>query len=75
MNYYVEIQRQDGGCVIDFFDTKRELVRWIAEETGMTQVSFKKEVEARADSSIYRDNKGYRIFITFNFTSFNNDDY
>jgi hypothetical protein len=64
MNYYVEIKK-DGEHNIDFFDTKRELVRWVAEETHLTQREVREEIEARDNSTIYRDSKGLRVFVTY----------
>ena len=71
MKYQVEIKTDDGGHAVEYFATKRELVRWIAEKTGLTQKETREEIEARAASSIYRDSKGFRVFVTYDDGSWN----
>ena len=48
----------------DYFNTKREVVRFIALEMGVTQTSIRREIEARVNAqTIYRDNLGWRAEI------------
>jgi len=65
MNYQVEIKGTDGYHSVDYFATKREVIRYIADAMEVTQVSIKDEIDARESSTIYRDSLGFRAFVTY----------
>jgi hypothetical protein len=65
MIYQVEIEGTDGYHNVDYFTTKREVVKYIASEMEVTQASIKDEIEAREDSQVYRDSLGKRAFVTY----------
>lgn len=52
-------------CAADFFSNKRDVIRFIAEETGVTQKSIAFEIQARCDDIIKRDSLGWRAEIYF----------
>lgn len=65
MNYQVEINGTDGEHLVECFDTKREVIRFIAKSMEVTQTSIHHEIEARADSSVYRDSVRYCALVTY----------
>jgi len=54
--------------VRDNVKTKRDAVAFIARELGLNdraKRSIASEITAKADSTIYRDNFGYRIYVWY----------
>jgi len=64
--YHVIVKNAtEDNRIDDYFDTKREIVAFIAKEMGIPRASVRGEVEARADSKIFRDSIGYRVEIYY----------
>jgi hypothetical protein len=63
--YQVIIKTQGDPTEQDFFTRKRDVIRFIAKISGVTQASIKDEVDAQGDSIIYRDNEGWRAEINY----------
>ena len=51
--------------VDDFFTTKKEVVRFIAEIIGEMQSVIADEIHAKTDSTLYRDSKGWRARVWY----------
>lgn len=62
---YQVIIKSDENSAQDFFSTKREVLRFIARETGVSQTSIRNEIAAQDDSEIKRDTLGFRVEILF----------
>lgn len=67
--YQIIIKQQDGSDVQDYFTRKSDVVRFIARETGVSQKSIASEVDAQSNSTIKRDNLGWRAEIYFDSNS------
>ena len=66
MKYLVEVKGQDEELAIDYFNTKRGVVRFIAQTMGVSQMSLRDEIEARKNKQhIKRDSLGYRADIYY----------
>ena len=63
--YEIIIKQQDGSDVRDFFTRKSDVIRFIARETGVSQKSIANEIDAQSNSTIYRDNLGWRAEVYF----------
>ena len=49
----------------EFFVTKKQVVRFIAKSVGETQAAIAAEVNAKADSTLYRDSQGWRAQVWY----------
>lgn len=68
--YHIEIQYSradmpDYHTTDGFERTKREVIRFIAEETGLSQREIASEVSTKDDSLIKRDNLGWRAKVFY----------
>lgn len=50
----------------DVVSTLKDVVKFIARETGMTQREVRSELSARADTKFNRDNLGFRVEVNYN---------
>ena len=65
MKYQVEIKHNGEVEEIDFFNTKTEVVRFIAKTFGVSQRSISKEISPRCNDWVHRDTIGYRAKIWY----------
>lgn len=63
--YQVEIKWTNGESEGDYFPTKAQAVKFIAKYVEEPQRRIHDEVNAKDDSVIYRDTKGWRARITY----------
>ena len=64
---HVILRNEDGSKddVYDYVTNKRDVVRFIAREAGVTQKSISGEVYAKSDSSIQHDDEGFRVEVAY----------
>lgn len=55
----------NGEQISDTDTRKSAIIDTIARETGLTKRELAQEIEARTDSTIHRDQKGVRIWVTY----------
>lgn len=63
--YEIIIKFQDGSEQRNFTSRKRDVIRFIAQETGASQKSIAGEIDAQSNSKINRDNLGWRAEVYF----------
>lgn len=64
--YEIKIKHtQAGEETGEFVNTKSEAVAFIARETGYSRKSIEREISAKQDSQIYRDNDDTRIWVWY----------
>ena len=74
MNYQTFIKSTGELIDVDYFDTKRAMVKHLAAQTGIPQHTLAHAIDAKQNNTLHYDARGYRIEIYYVKGTFGTDD-